>query len=34
MADKLLAMRGRTLVGKNWPERLILRTQELKTAFN
>jgi hypothetical protein len=34
MADKLLAARGRELVGKNWPKRFILRTNELKMAFN
>jgi hypothetical protein len=34
MADKLLAARGGIPVGKNWPERLVSRTEELKMAFN
>jgi hypothetical protein len=34
MADKLLAARGGTLVGKNWPRRFVSRTEELKMAFN
>ena len=34
MADKLLATRGGTPVGKNWAERFVLRTKELKIAFN
>jgi hypothetical protein len=34
MADKLLAERGELLVGKNWAERFVTRTEELKMAFN
>jgi hypothetical protein len=34
MADKLLAARGGELVGKNWPERLVTRSDKLKIAFN
>jgi hypothetical protein len=34
MADKLLAARGEELVGKNWPERFVTRTDKLKIAFN
>jgi hypothetical protein len=34
MADKLLAVRGEEPVGKNWPERFVTRTEELKMAFN
>jgi hypothetical protein len=34
MADKLLAARGGELVGKNWPERLVTRSDKLKMAFN
>jgi hypothetical protein len=34
IADKLLAERGEELVGKNWPERFVTRTDELKMAFN
>jgi hypothetical protein len=34
MADKLLAARGRIPVSKNWPKRLVSRTEELKIAFN
>jgi hypothetical protein len=34
MADKLLAVRGREPVGKNWLERFVTRTDELKMAFN
>ena len=34
MADKLLAVRGGKLVGKNWPERFVTRSDELKIAFN
>jgi hypothetical protein len=34
MADKLLAVRSGTPVGKNWAERLVQRTEELKMAFN
>ncbi|KAI1514551.1 DDE superfamily endonuclease [Pyrenophora tritici-repentis] len=34
MADKLLAIRGGTPIGKNWPERFVSRTEELKIAFN
>jgi RecB family endonuclease NucS len=34
MADKLLAARGGTSVGKNWPGRFVSRTEELKMAFN
>jgi hypothetical protein len=34
MADKLLATRGGERVGKNWAERFVTRSAELKTAFN
>ena len=34
IADKLLAVRGGTPVGKNWAERFVQRTEELKMAFN
>ena len=34
IADKLLAVRGGESVGKNWPERFVTRTDELKMAFN
>jgi hypothetical protein len=34
MADKMLAARGRTPVGQNWPKRFVSRTEELKMAFN
>ena len=34
IANKLLAVRGGTPVGKNWPARLVARTEELKMAFN
>ncbi|KAI1663696.1 transposase [Pyrenophora tritici-repentis] len=34
MADKLLAVRGGKPVGKHWAERLVVRTPELKMAFN
>jgi hypothetical protein len=34
MADKLLAARGGIPIGKNWPERLVSHTEELKMAFN
>ena len=34
MADKLLAVRGGEPVGKNWPERFVTRSDELKMAFN
>jgi hypothetical protein len=34
MADKLLAARSGKLVGKNWAERFVTRTDELKMAFN
>jgi hypothetical protein len=34
MADKLLAARGGTPVGKNWPYRFVSRTEELKMVFN
>ena len=34
MADELLTAHGGTLVGKNWPERFVSRTEELKMAFN
>ena len=34
IADKLLAVRGGTPVGKNWAERFVSRTGELKMAFN
>ena len=34
MADQILEARGGTKVGKNWPARLVSRTEELKMAFN
>ena len=34
IADKLLATRGGTPTGKNWPARFVGRTEELKMAFN
>jgi len=34
MADKLLAIRGGEPVGKNWPDRFVARSAELKMAFN
>jgi hypothetical protein len=34
MADKLLAARGGIPISKNWPKRLVSRTEELKIAFN
>jgi hypothetical protein len=34
MADKLLTARGKEPVGKNWIERFISRSDELKMAFN
>ena len=34
MADKLLGIRGRELVGKNWAERFVTRLDKLKIAFN
>ena len=34
IADKVLAVRGGTPVGKNWAERFVSRTEELKMAFN
>jgi hypothetical protein len=34
MADKLLSTRGKEPVGKNWPERFVTRSDELKMAFN
>jgi hypothetical protein len=34
MADKLLTTRGKEPVGKNWTERFISRSDELKMAFN
>src|ERR1700712_1054676 len=34
VANKLLATRGGTPVGKNWPERFVSRTEELKMVFN
>jgi hypothetical protein len=34
IADKLLAVRGGTPVGKNWSKRFVSRTEELKMAFN
>ncbi|KAL5375218.1 hypothetical protein PMIN02_013148 [Paraphaeosphaeria minitans] len=34
MADKLLAARGGKPVGKNWPERFVTRSTELKMAFS
>jgi len=34
IADKLLAVRSGAPVGKNWAERFVQRTEELKMAFN
>ena len=34
MADQILEARGGTKVGKNWPARLVSRTEELKMAFS
>jgi hypothetical protein len=34
MADKLLAIRGNKPVGKCWAERFVMRSAELKMAFN
>jgi hypothetical protein len=34
MAVKLLAERGSEPVGKNWPDRFVARSAELKMAFN
>jgi hypothetical protein len=34
IANRLLAVRGGTPVGKNWAERFVQRTEELKMAFN
>ena len=34
IADQLLAARGGTPIGKNWPQRFVARTEELKMAFN
>jgi hypothetical protein len=34
IADKLLGIRGRELVGKNWAKRFVTRLDELKMAFN
>ena len=34
MVDKLLTTRSGTLVGKNWPNRFVSRTKELKMAFS
>ena len=34
MADKILAVCGGEPVGKNWAERLVTRSDELKIAFN
>jgi len=34
IADQLLAARGGTPVGKNWAERFVSRTEQLKMAFN
>jgi hypothetical protein len=34
IADKLLAVRGGEPVGKNWPDRFVARSAELKMAFN
>jgi hypothetical protein len=34
MANKLLAARGGTSIGTNWPTRFVSRTGELKMAFN
>ena len=34
MADKLLDVRGGEPVGMHWAERLVSRSDELKTAFN
>jgi hypothetical protein len=34
MADKLLSVRGGEPVGKHWAERFVMRSDELKMAFN
>ena len=34
MADKILDVRGGEPVGMHWAERLVSRSDELKTAFN
>lgn len=34
MADLLLQKRGARHVGKNWPDRFVVRRPELKTRFN
>ena len=34
IANKLLAVQGGTPISKNWPTRLVARTEELKMAFN
>jgi hypothetical protein len=34
IADKLLAQRSRSQVGKNWPANFVRRTLELKMSFN
>jgi len=34
MADKLLAVHGGEPVGKNWAERFVTHSAELKMAFN
>jgi hypothetical protein len=34
MANKLLAERAASQVGKNWPENFVKRTPKLKTQFN
>ena len=34
MANKLLGVWGKELVGKNWVERFVTRLDKLKIAFN
>jgi hypothetical protein len=34
IADKLLTIRGGEPVGRNWPDRFVSRSAELKMAFN
>lgn len=34
MADKLLAVRGKGPVGRNWPERFVARSEKLKATFS
>jgi hypothetical protein len=34
MANKVLGVRGGEPVGKNWAERFVTRSEQLKMAFN